>query len=470
MGFMQTDLLSFARHSAFANFPDATGLGKSFLAATYTNPAQQFLLRQWRGQWYRYDAGCYRLLGQDDLEVAMRRHVQAEYDAISARNHGAVPEITKALIANALDAVRAVVFVDTDTECPAWLDERAAVAKVLHVADQLVEVPSDQHSGDGRSYSHSPLYFSVNMLPGRLDPNLPDPPQFLAFLNQTFEGDKERVGFVQEWMGYLLLPDTSHQKMLIMLGEGRNGKSVLLEVIADMLGPRNVSNVPLDQLASRFGLGPTENKLVNICADVGNTRRIDEGALKQFVGGDMMQLEQKFRDPRSFRPTARVMASANNLPAFNDSSSGLWRRMLVLPFDRQVPESEVDRQLTRKLVSERDQVLLFALLGLLRLQTNGDFTRSGKMVAAATAYKRQSNPAHDFLTSAYQEDPASILMKDAIYQEYAEWSAKQGRPDKLNQAQFGVEVKRAFPNVTDARESIAPRRYQYKGLARRVSA
>lgn len=448
-----------------ATLPDSTALARSFLDATYTDPNRDLRLRHWRGQWYVYDAGCYRVWPLADAQVAMRCHIETAYQPAS-QPHRKRRDVTTALIANALDALRAQVFIPTTTDHPAWLDGRTTTGDVLHLADRLVELPSLGRQV-GNDYPHSPHFFSVNMLPGCLDPHRLDPPLFKKFLQQTFEGDQARIRFVQEWMGYLLVPDTCHQQMLLMLGEGRNGKSVLLDVITDMLGRGNVSNVPLDQLATRFGLGPTEHKLVNICGDVGTVRRIDEGVLKQFVGGDMMQLEQKYQDARSFRPTARVMASANTLPTFSDPTSGLWRRIRVLPFERQVPAHEVDLQLTRKLLTERDSILGFAFLGLLRLRQAGAFTTSQKMDAAVTTYRGQNNPARDFLTRFYEANAGSTVVKDDVYQEFSAWCTAQGHPAPVK-AQFGADVKRMFPTVTDGRESAGDRRYLHGGLARKA--
>lgn len=465
---MTQTILTFARSTACASFPDTTDLARSFLRDNYTDINGDLHLRHWRRRWYRYGNGCYLALDQDGLEVSMRLHVQMTYEQKFQNHHGAMPEVTKTLVANALDALRAEAFIPTEMNHPAWLQGQTPPGEVLHVADGLVELPSTP-GGQGDNYAHTPHFFSVNMLPGRFDPTLPDPPLFAKFLDETFEGDQERIRFVQEWMGYLLVPDTSRQQMLIMLGEGRNGKSVLLDVISDMLGHRNVSNVPLDNLASRFGLGSTENKLVNICADVGNARRIDEGVLKQFVGGDMMELEEKYQAPRSFRPTARVMASANTLPSFKDSSFGFWRRILVLPFNRQVPDSQVDRNLTKKLLAERDSILLFAFHGLLRLRSTGDFTSSRKMDEEVKNYQKQSSPVQEFLSQFYAEGSGAVL-KDSIYQEYVRWNASQGNTAALNQSQFGIEVKRAFPNVAEGRQSAAPRRYLYEGLLKKAPA
>ena len=54
------------------------------------------------------------------------------------------------------------------------------------------------------------------------------------------------------------------EKSLFLIGEGGNGKSVIYEVIVELLGKENVSDVPLNKLGdSVFQSQLIENKLLN---------------------------------------------------------------------------------------------------------------------------------------------------------------------------------------------------------------
>ena len=446
--------------------PHFSELAQSFLDDRYRDPSGRALLRYWQHQWCRYDSTVYVPLATKDVEVAMRQHIDRAYQQHAQRHHGYAKTVTTRLVQETIRALEALpdVFVESDVRPPAWLGGASPMqGDLIHAANALVELPVVATAPNPllTPWPLTPDYFSFNRLPGTLDPTLADPPRFVRFLQETFEGDRERIAFVQEWMGYLLLPDTSRHEMLWLLGEGRNGKSVLLDVITDMLGASNVSTVPLDKLASRFGVAPTEHKLANICADLGQGA-IDTGVLKRFTGADGMEIEAKYQDARSFRPTARVMVSVNTLPHLRDTTDGFWRRMRVLPFHRQVPLDEVDRQLTEKLRQERDQILLWAFIGLMRLRIH-EFTHSQKMVEATRGYCEDSNPARNFLTSHYTADPAGVVVKETVYREYMQWAHQNGHavmPPHL----FGSEVTRTFPAVRPTRESSGARRYQYQGL------
>src|SRR2546423_12423351 len=108
------------------------------------------------------------------------------------------------------------------------------------------------------------------------------------------------------------------QRLLFLVGEGANGKSVVLAGLHAMLGEDNVSTVPLEDFGKRFATAQTLGKLVNICPEVGELDRTAEGTLKAFVGGDRMTFERKGKDAFTARPTARLVLSTNNVLRVSD--------------------------------------------------------------------------------------------------------------------------------------------------------
>ncbi|EMK1146919.1 DNA primase, partial [Listeria monocytogenes] len=63
-----------------------------------------------------------------------------------------------------------------------------------------------------------------------------DAPLWQAFLKDIFAGDKELINYIQKAVGYSLSGSTSEQVMFILFGNGRNGKSVFLDIINDIFG------------------------------------------------------------------------------------------------------------------------------------------------------------------------------------------------------------------------------------------
>ena len=98
----------------------------------------------------------------------------------------------------------------------------------------------------------------------RLRPGV-DRPDRKAFLARNFGDDPQKARLFQQWAGYLLLPDVSYQRFLMMVGEGANGKSKRLRGRATaLLGEDNVSSVPLEMFGDKFRLAGTLGKLANV--------------------------------------------------------------------------------------------------------------------------------------------------------------------------------------------------------------
>lgn len=60
-------------------------------------------------------------------------------------------------------------------------------------------------------------------------------PRFEQFLVEVVPDAEER-SFLLRWLGYTLTGDVSEQKLMFIQGSGSNGKSVLLEFLAWLMG------------------------------------------------------------------------------------------------------------------------------------------------------------------------------------------------------------------------------------------
>jgi putative DNA primase/helicase len=121
-------------------------------------------------------------------------------------------------------------------------------------------------------YPHTPDVFEVVQLPVAYDPDAPCP-TFDRYLETTLEA--EIISLAEEVMGDCAIPDTRHEKAVMLTGEGQNGKSVLIDTLTAMLGPENVSHVALQDLEeNRFRVAELFGKLGNFFTD------LDSRALK----------------------------------------------------------------------------------------------------------------------------------------------------------------------------------------------
>ena len=102
----------------------------------------------------------------------------------------------------------------------------------------------------GEILEHSPDFFFKWKLPFAYDKDA-QCPKFEKFLSETFDHEDE-VQFIKEYMGYCLSGDLPwSSKCLILIGEGANGKSVLVDILRGLTTKENRASFPLKEILSK---------------------------------------------------------------------------------------------------------------------------------------------------------------------------------------------------------------------------
>ena len=246
-------------------------------------------------------------------------------------------------------------------------------------------------------------------------------PRFLRFLAEITDGDVEQITLLQEILGYCLIPITNAQKCFILHGKAASGKSVFLNVLQEiLLGHQNVSNVSLQNLGDRFKTAELHGKLANIFADLPDSALSDTGIFKSLTGEDHLNSEKKHKDPFNFKSKARLLFSCNQLPLIHgDNSEGVFRRLLIIPFNHSIPEGQKDPHLLDKLHEEADGILMFALHGLRRLISNNFvFSETEANRNELNKYRKSSNSSRSFVHDCCEFDVNSRTEITELYDTY----------------------------------------------------
>jgi putative DNA primase/helicase len=195
------------------------------------------------------------------------------------------------------------------------------------------------------------------------------------FLNELWPDDQKAGELLQEWFGYCLLPDTSQQKLLGIIGPPRSGKSTIARVLRELIGRCNVASPSIRSLSGQFGLWGMLEKSVAIVPDATLPHPCPalEELLKSISGEDAMDIHRKGMPPLTgIRLPTRIVILANEQPAFHDPSGALQRRLITLR-TRQSFSGKEDITLTDKLLKELPGILNWAIEGWKRLHSRGRF-------------------------------------------------------------------------------------------------
>src|SRR5699024_10404141 len=182
-----------------------------------------------------------------------------------------------------------------------------------------------------------------------------DTPVWDRFLDDIFDSDKDVIKYIQKAVGYSLTGSTKEQVMFVLFGNGRNGKSIFVETISDILGSY-ARNIRADSLMVRQQSGVNNDiAALNGARFVSSSEpnegfRFDEGLIKQLTGGDKITARFLYGEDFEFHPQFKLWVSTNHKPIIRGTDDGIWRRMVLIPFSVQIPEHKVDKDLKYKLL------------------------------------------------------------------------------------------------------------------------
>lgn len=297
---------------------------------------------------------------------------------------------------------------------------------------------------------YSSSFFNTYILPYDYDPKA-IAPKFNKFIDSIQTEDIKKV--LLEWMGLNLTPVMLAQKFMIYYGLGANGKGIVTGIQRDLCGESNCSSLSLDEIsgADKFKKAELENKTANITDEIEDVKATKASILKKIVGDGSICIERKYQRPYFVNLFCKFTFSSNVLVRFNDPSNGIFRRILIVPFDKQfLNEKDQNKELLKREYWEEELSGIFnlALEGLLRLiKNNWVFTHSDKIQNLLETYTTATSPETSFLKDYIEEGTnQSEIIKFELYQTYQRYCQLIGARS-ITEEQFGIHVRKVFPRV-----------------------
>ncbi|MDD4685089.1 MAG: phage/plasmid primase, P4 family [Bacteroidales bacterium] len=279
-----------------------------------------------------------------------------------------------------------------------------------------------------------------------------DCPKWKAFIKEVLPQEDLQIA-IQEALAYPL--SKMHlEKIIYLFGRGRNGKSLSLEVITNVLGNENVSHIPLINITKNDGLAlqQMENKLINISYE-NSSKIFDTSALKSYISGEALNVKRLYQDSYSTTNYPQSLMASNSMPQSDDFSEGFYRRFRFIPFNVTIPKEKVNPNLKEELCQESSGIANWLLEGVRRLRENKKFTYSPTIEALQDEYRVDSDNVYSFLNeenyiqSTNQKKLLSLLYKE--FEDYCEFNGYKtmGKKTFKNRLiSLGYKIQRATGN------------------------
>lgn len=253
--------------------------------------------------------------------------------------------------------------------------------------------------------------------------------------------------FMQALMAYCCTGLTHEQVFVLFQGLGRDGKSTLVYVIRQLLGTYAATSDVKTFLDAGMKSGGDAN--ADIARLAGDTRlvstaepprsaKLAEAMIKSFTGGAPILARRLHKEFFEFEPAGKVIMECNNRPTIKGDDEGIWRRLILILFENQVPKDKVDKTLKTQLVKEAAGVLNWIIEGLGLYMAEG-LVQPERVLAAIEDYRKGSSPFGEWLMVRVEIDRDAKIEASLLYDDYKRWMLAQGHEDRqvMSQRAFG---------------------------------
>lgn len=284
-------------------------------------------------------------------------------------------------------------------------------------------------------------------------------PRWNAFLNEVLD-DADTVQLVMEFIAHAAgsIPNSEFQKVLLCIGEGANGKSVLLNTVRNIFGKTNCSYVKLKDMTNPLSLYSTMHKLVNLGIDENPKALIEDSSIfKQFVAGETLECRQLYQQMTTFTPTAKMMMAINKLPKTTDFSSGFFRRFLIVNFGKSF-EGKENFKLESELYAEKAGIWNEIISSYRTLVKRGCFKIPESVNKSVSIFKREADIVSQFVDDHIEFSETDLptgsqVTKEQVYREFCMYSEFRGY-SQLSLIEFCKRLKTVLPNLKDERRYV----------------
>lgn len=280
---------------------------------------------------------------------------------------------------------------------------------------------------EGKTMPHDKKYYFQNVLQiSYNNTNFSDGRWYQYFMNSTFGEDEATIRCFEEFLGLVISPIRDVKQSFFLYGPSNTGKSVILNVLKEIIGAQFTSSLSFSQLGNEFAVAQLVGKWLNISGEMSGVanRRID--IFKSLTGNDLVTACFKGKDHFQFQNQALLVFACNNFPQISyEVVEAFASRIIIFPFSKVIPREKWIPDLSEKLLQEKDIIIKRAIKGLKRLQKrNYEFDETDSMYQCKQLFLGDSNSFLLFARRCIVENPNGQCSSSSIKKCYHEFCSR----------------------------------------------
>lgn len=296
-------------------------------------------------------------------------------------------------------------------------------------------------------------------------------PRWMKFIDQVFKKDRKKIAYFQRFCGYLLTGSVKEHRLLVIYGPGGNGKSVLVNVIAKIMGSYHKEALPETFVESKSFKHETALAFISGArfvttgeTDQGGT--LNEATVKQATGADAVSARFLYKNPFTYRPSYKIWITTNHLPRLKSVGPDMRRRIHVLELDYIPPKP--DHDLEEKLAKEYSSILAWMMQG------TQDWIEQGlnpprSITKPTDQYFSEQDTLGAWIEMRTRKADGAVTPSSVLCESYNRFLRERGLPD-VDSSLFGRMLSaRGYESTLAKASRDAVRARCFKGIRLRMN-
>jgi putative DNA primase/helicase len=270
-------------------------------------------------------------------------------------------------------------------------------------------------------------------------------------INIIFGTDAETKNSIQQILGYCLLHDNPEQMFFILWGQGENGKSKTIMCLSKIMGDYTKNASPSTFMYSKNIQDKVRSDIARLngshmvsAIEGQQGHRLNESLIKAITGGDKQTARMNYdRCEYDFELQAKILLGTNVVPVIRDRTHAMWRRVILIPFNIQIPNEIKDPNIVDKFMAEKSGILNWLLKGLEMYYANKKITLSKSITDATQEYKKTSDEFGGFFEGyEFTGNGFDAIPKKDIWDAFTTWYNDEfGSQPKFSMRVLGKELE-----------------------------
>ena len=294
----------------------------------------------------------------------------------------------------------------------------------------------------------------------------------ITFFSSICCGDQELIDYHQKFWGYCLTGEVSDRSLHVAWGIGRNGKSTLVDLIKQILGPyfTALHDSAVMKQDKKSGATPELMPLLIARAAVINETEKDQELnsvrIKALTGSDDISARELYGKQITFRPKAKMVMLTNNKPTFDITDTAMCDRIKLLPFLARFEETNDNKTYVENLSKYHlNEIFSWLAIGAYKWYQDKQLTPCSVMKIEMEKYKSELDIVGEFVRGSYDilsendyklvgklDKKNNRILREIVFQEFIAYGDSK------------IERKEFFKNLDAFLYKIKVKGYFYYAL------